>query len=82
MTGEEVVRSVYAAITAGDTDALIVCDTRQSGRGRGSGAEVAQEITHVWSVEDGVVTAMRAFADRESALAFANASDGGRHAAP
>jgi len=47
----------------------IVVVARQSGRGRTSGAAVAGAIVHSWHVRDGRVLGMRAFSDREQALA-------------
>jgi uncharacterized protein len=47
----------------------IVVVARQSGRGRTSGAEVAGTIVHAWHLREGRVVGMRAFSEREQALA-------------
>ena len=58
----------------------IVVVARQSGRGRTSGAEVAGTIVHAWHLRDGRVLGMRAFSDRDEALAALGA--GGPEAGP
>jgi ketosteroid isomerase-like protein len=52
-------------IDAGDQ---IVVSLHQRLRGKGSGAEVAGRIAHVWTMRDGAVVRLRIFRDKESAL--------------
>ncbi|MGH2978242.1 MAG: nuclear transport factor 2 family protein [Solirubrobacterales bacterium] len=52
-------------IDAGDQ---IVVSLQQRIRGKGSGAEVAGHIAHIWTVRDGAVLRLRIFGDKESAL--------------
>jgi ketosteroid isomerase-like protein len=52
-------------IDAGDQ---IVVSLQQSVRGKGSGAEVAGRIAHVWTMRGGAVLRLRIFKDKESAL--------------
>jgi ketosteroid isomerase-like protein len=47
---------------------LVVASMRQRGRGKASGAEVDDHITHVWTLHDGRAISMRSFAQREDAL--------------
>jgi ketosteroid isomerase-like protein len=49
----------------GDT-VLVVA--RQRGRGKTSGIEVEDKIVHVWTIQDGKVTDLRAFSTKEDAL--------------
>jgi uncharacterized protein len=58
----------------------IVVVARQSGRGRTSGAEVAGTIVHVWHLREGRVLGMRAFSERDQALAALGA--GGHERGP
>jgi ketosteroid isomerase-like protein len=51
-----------------DAGERIVAVTRQSGRGRTSGAIIDQTTTHVWTVREGRGVAMKAFTDRAAAL--------------
>jgi ketosteroid isomerase-like protein len=44
---------------------------RQRGRGKASGAEVGDDITHVWTVSAGRATRLHSFADREDAIRYA-----------
>jgi uncharacterized protein len=55
-------------LEAGD---LVIVDVHQTGTGKGSGVEVEHFFTHVWTVRDGRVVALRAFSDHRDALAFA-----------
>jgi uncharacterized protein len=48
---------------------VVIGDMR--GRGRGSGVEVAQEESHVWTLRDGRIVRMQMFLDRDEALAAA-----------
>jgi uncharacterized protein len=60
-------------VDAGDHVAVRV---RMSGRGRGSGAEVAAEIAHVWTVIDGEAVRMEMYADWGEALRAAGMRSG------
>ena len=51
--------------------ANVVVSMRQRGRGRASGAEVDDLITHVWTVEDGRGTRLQSFARHEDAVSYA-----------
>jgi ketosteroid isomerase-like protein len=46
----------------------VVATHRTAGRGRGSGLEVDQRITLIWTVHGGRVTRVRAYRDRAEAL--------------
>ena len=84
--GLDAVREVFARNTAEFEDYRvdpeefievgehIVVVARQSGRGRASGATVAGTIVHSWHVRDGRVLGMRAFSDRDQALAALGAA--------
>jgi ketosteroid isomerase-like protein len=52
-------------IDAGDD---VVATYRVHGRGRGSGVEVDQRLTLVWSVRDGKIARVRAYLERNQAL--------------
>ena len=54
-----------AALDAGDD---VVATYRVHARGRGSGAEVDQRLTLIWTVRDGQIARVRAFRDRAEAL--------------
>jgi ketosteroid isomerase-like protein len=43
---------------------------RQRGRGKASGAEVDDRITHVWTIRDGRATRLQSFADRDDAIQY------------
>jgi ketosteroid isomerase-like protein len=49
----------------------VVVLMRQRGRGKASGAEVEDDITHVWTVRDGRPTRLQSFADHDDALRYA-----------
>jgi ketosteroid isomerase-like protein len=49
----------------------VVASMRQRGRGKASGAEVENLITHVWTLENGRAIRLRSFAQREDALRYA-----------
>jgi ketosteroid isomerase-like protein len=49
----------------------VVASMRQRGRGKASGAEVDDRLTHVWTLRDGRAIALRSFADHEEALRYA-----------
>jgi ketosteroid isomerase-like protein len=44
---------------------------RQRGRGKASGAEVDDHITHVWTLRDGLATRLQSFADHDDAVRYA-----------
>jgi uncharacterized protein len=46
----------------------VVVVAHQRGRGRASGAEVKDEIVHVWTVKDGKTSGLRAFSSKQDAL--------------
>ena len=48
----------------------VVVSMRQRGRGKSSGAEVDDHITHVWSLRDGRATRLQSFADRDEAIEY------------
>ena len=54
-----------------EVDGHVVVSMRQRGRGKASGAEVDDRITHVWTVRDGRATRMQSFANRDDALRYA-----------
>jgi ketosteroid isomerase-like protein len=47
-----------------------------SGRGRGSGVPVEEEIAHLWTVDDGIAVAMQVYSDPQDALRDARAAAG------
>lgn len=55
-------------VDAGDE---LVVFVRITGAGRASGAPVDTELIHVWTVRDGLAVRVRAFFDRDQALAAA-----------
>jgi ketosteroid isomerase-like protein len=54
-----------------ELDGQIVASMRQRGRGKASGAEVDDRLTHVWTLRDGRAIRMQSFARHEDALRFA-----------
>jgi uncharacterized protein len=52
-------------IAAGDQ---VVVSLRQRARGKGSGAEVAGRIVHVWCIREGAPLELRIFGDKQQAL--------------
>jgi ketosteroid isomerase-like protein len=54
----------------------VVVSMRQRGRGKASGAEVEDQITHVWTLRDGRGTRLQSFADHEDAVRHARQADG------
>ena len=46
----------------------VVVVAQQRGRGRASGVEVEDEIVHVWTVNEGKVSELRAFSAKQDAL--------------
>ena len=57
--------TVDEIIDAGDR---VLAFTHQSARGKGSGIEIEHHVAHVWTIQDGRVTAFQAFTDRSEAL--------------
>ena len=49
----------------------VVVSMRQRGRGKASGAEVDDHITHVWTLRDGRGTRLQSFANHDDALRYA-----------
>jgi ketosteroid isomerase-like protein len=47
---------------------------RQRGRGKASGAEVDDRISHVWTIRDGRATRLQSFARHDDALRYAQRS--------
>ena len=52
----------------------VVVSMRQRGRGKASGAEVDNRITHVWRLRDGRAIRLQSFADRDDAVRYARRS--------
>ena len=48
----------------------VVVSMRQRGRGKASGAEVDDRITHVWTIRDGRATRLQSFARRDDAIHY------------
>ena len=55
----------------------VVASMRQRGRGKVSGAEVDDQITHVWTLRDGRAIRMKSFARREDAVRYVRGLNGG-----
>lgn len=55
----------------------VVVSLRQGGRGKASGAEVYNSLTHVWSVREGRGISMQSFSDRDDAVLYARRSASG-----
>jgi ketosteroid isomerase-like protein len=53
----------------------VVVSMRQRGRGKASGAEVDDRITHVWTLRDGQATKLQSFADHDDALRYARQAE-------
>ena len=49
----------------------VVVSMRQGGRGKVSGAEVDDHLTHVWTLRDGRGISLQSFSDRDEALRHA-----------
>ena len=58
-----------------ELDGHVVVSMRQRGRGKASGAEVDDGITHVWTLRDGRAIRLQSFADRDDAVRYARATD-------
>ena len=54
----------------------VVVLMRQRGRGKASGAEVDDHITHVWTLRGGRATRLQSFADHDDAVRFARQRSG------
>jgi len=57
-----------------ELDGHVVASMRQRGRGKASGAEVDDHITHVWTLADGRAIRLQSFARREDAVRYAQRS--------
>jgi ketosteroid isomerase-like protein len=53
-----------------ELDGHVVVSMRQRGRGKASGAEVDDHITHVWTIRDGRATRLQSFAQRDDAIHY------------
>jgi pimeloyl-ACP methyl ester carboxylesterase/ketosteroid isomerase-like protein len=49
----------------------VLVSMRQRGRGKASGAEVDDRITHVWTLRDGVAVRLQSFANHDDAVRYA-----------
>jgi ketosteroid isomerase-like protein len=56
-----------------ELDGHVVVSMRQRGRGKASGAEVDDRITHVWTVREGRAIRLQSFAERDDAVRYAQA---------
>jgi ketosteroid isomerase-like protein len=54
-----------------ELDGHVVASMRQRGRGKASGAEVDDRITHVWTLRDGRAIRLQSFAHRDDAVRYA-----------
>jgi ketosteroid isomerase-like protein len=54
-----------------ELDGHVVASMRQRGRGKASGAEVDDRITHVWTLRDGRAIRLQSFARRDDAVHYA-----------
>jgi ketosteroid isomerase-like protein len=54
----------------------LVASVRQSGRGRGSGVQIAIEIAHVWTVKNGRAVRLESFRSFDAALAALDPAGG------
>ena len=54
-----------------ELDGHVVASMRQRGRGKASGAEVDDRITHVWTLRDGRAIGLQSFARRDDAVRYA-----------
>jgi ketosteroid isomerase-like protein len=52
----------------------VVVSMRQRGRGKASGAEVDNRLTHVWTLRDGRGISLQSFSERDDALRHARRS--------
>ena len=65
-TFEEFTLEPKDVIGVGSSHVVIVL--KMTGRGRGSGVPVEEEIAHLWTVEDGKAVAMQVYSDPQDAL--------------
>jgi uncharacterized protein len=68
---DSLVMDVEETIDAGDR---VVAVVHERATGRGSGLDVDQRLTHVWTIRDGRVASMQAFTDRAVAVEAAGVS--------
>jgi ketosteroid isomerase-like protein len=54
-----------------ELDGHVVVSMCQRGRGKASGAEVDDRITHVWTVRNGRATRLQSFAQHDDAVRYA-----------
>lgn len=54
-----------------ELDGQVVVSMRQRGRGKASGAEVDDRLTHVWTLRDGRATTLQSFSRHEDAVRYA-----------
>ena len=66
LTGPDI---VFA--TTAELGEHVVASMRQRGRGKASGAEVDDHITHVWTLRDGQATRLQSFANHDDAVRYA-----------
>jgi ketosteroid isomerase-like protein len=59
-----------------DCGSTVFAAGRQTGRGRGSGVEVSEEIFSVWTLRDGLVVRQQTFRDRAQASEAAGVAAG------
>lgn len=59
-------------IGVGDRHVVVVL--RMTGRGRGSGVPVEEEIAHLWTVDDGKAVEMQVYSEAQDALRDARAA--------
>jgi ketosteroid isomerase-like protein len=52
----------------------VVVSMRQRGRGKASGAEVDDRLTHVWAIRNGRGVSLRSFAQHEDAVGYVQRS--------
>jgi ketosteroid isomerase-like protein len=57
-----------------ELDGHVVVSMRQRGRGKASGAEVGNRLTHVWTLRDGRGISLQSFSDRDDAVRYARRS--------
>ena len=60
-----------------ELDGHVVVSMCQRGRGKASGAEVDNRLTHVWTLRDGKGISLQSFSERDDALRYARRSPRG-----
>ena len=75
-TTVEAYRGPEALLEVEEVGGHVVVSMRQRGRGKASGAEVDDRITHVWTVRDGLGTRLQSFADHDDAVRYARQAGG------